>query len=418
MKHRIFLLFYLFVVLSTSMYGQAYKTQALSREIHTIQVNAGGDWQRLPIIQLNNNDYIQINFDRLGPNSYKPLRYRLVNCYADWTRSKLMDIEYVDGFNDILIEDFAQSMNTTVDYMNFNLEIPNERQRIRLSGNYAVEVYEEDNPDKILLTACFSILNPEVSVTGSVSSNTDIDSNKEHQQLSFAINTTNLRIRDVFSDLKVFIRQNNRLDNQKSFVKPTFVQGNRLVYEFNKDLIFEAGNEYRRFESVSYRFNGLNIASTKYIRPYYYTYLVPDKIRAGRVYVYDRDQDGRFFIRNAEGRDADTEADYFMTNFTLKADNPFLEPIYLNGAFTNDIFNEKSLMTYDYNQKEYHGAMLLKQGAYNYQYLAKSGKDYTTSLVEGNYFQTQNQYCIYVYHRPIGYQSDNLIAILLLTTGN
>lgn len=416
MKHRISL--FLFIVFSTLMYGQAYKTQALSNEIHTIQVNAGGDWQRLPFIQLNNDDYIQINFDRLGPNSYKALRYRLINCYADWTRSSLLDIEYVNGFNDILIEDFAQSVNTTVDYTNFNLEIPNDRQRIRLSGNYVVEVYEEDNPNKALLTACFSILNPEVTITGSVSSNTDIDSNREHQQLSFVINSGELRIRDVFADLKVFIRQNNRIDNQKSFIKPTFVQGNRLVYEFNKDLIFEAGNEYRRFESISYRFNGLNIESTKYIRPYYYTYIVPDKIRAGRVYVYDRDQNGRFFIRNAEGRDGDTEADYFFTNFTLKADSPFLEPIYFNGAFTDDTFNEKTLMKYDYNEKEYRGEMLLKQGAYNYQYLAQSGKDYTTSLVEGNYFQTQNQYCVYVYHRPIGYQSDNLIAVLLLTTGN
>lgn len=406
------------IILTCPIYGQAYKTQALSDEIHTIQVNAGGDWQRLPIIQLNNDDFIQINFDRLGANSYKPLRYRLVNCYADWTRSSLLDIEYVDGFNDILIDDFAQSMNTTIDYTNFNLEIPNDRQRIRLSGNYVVEVYEEGNPDKTLLTACFSILNPEVSVTGSVSSNTDIDSNKEHQQITFVVNTSDLRVRDVFSDLKVFIRQNNRADNQKSFVKPTFVQGNRLVYEFNKDLIFEAGNEYRRFESVSYRYNGLNVESTQYLRPYYHTYVIPDKIRAGRVYIYDRDQNGRFLIRNAEGRDSDTEADYFITQFTLKMDNPFLEPIYINGAFTNDAFDKKTLMTYDYNKKEYQGSILLKQGAYNYQYLAKSDKDYTTSLVEGNYFQTQNQYCILVYHRPLGYQSDNLVGMLLLTTGN
>lgn len=403
---------------SIQMYGQTYRTQALSDEIHTIQVNAGGDWQRLPIIQLDNNDYIQINFDRLGANSYKSLRYRLVNCYADWTRSTLLDVEYVDGFNNILIDDFAQSINTTIDYTNFNLEIPNDRQRIKLSGNYAVEVYEEDNPDKVLLTACFSILKPEVSITGSVSSNTDIDSNKEHQQVSFVINTSDLRIRDVFTDLKVFIRQNNRIDSQKSFVKPTYVQGNRLVYEFNKDLIFEAGNEYRRFESVSYRYNGLHIESTQYRRPYYYTFIAPDKIRAGKVYVYDKDQNGRFLIRNAEGQDSNTDADYFVTNFTLKADNPFLEPIYFNGAFTNDEFNEKTLMKYDYNKNEYHGEMLLKQGAYNYQYLAKSGKDFTASLIEGNYFQTQNQYYILVYHRPMGFQSDNLIATLLLTTGN
>lgn len=412
---RISLFLYLLIVSTVLMYGQVYKTQALSDEIHTIQVNAGGDWQRLPYIQLNNNDYIQINFDRMGANSTKQLRYRLINCYADWTRSPLIDVEYVDGFNDIPIEDFALSFNTTVDYINFNIEIPNDRQRIMLSGNYVVEVYEEDNPNKVLLTACFSILNPEVQITGSVSSNTDIDSNREHQQVSFVINTNNLRIRDVFSDLTVFVRQNNRLDNQKSVIKPTFIQGNRLVYELNRDLIFEAGNEYRRFESVSFRYNGLRIESTKYIRPNYYTYVVPDKIRAGRRHVYDRDQDGRFFIRNAEGRDSDVDADYFITNFTLKADNPFLEPIYLNGAFTNDIFDEKSLMTYDYNEKEYRGSMLLKQGAYNYQYLAKSGKNYTTSLVEGNYFETQNQYCIYVYHRPLGYQSDNLVAVLLIS---
>ncbi len=418
MKYRISLLIYLIIAFSTLAYGQAYKTQALSNQIHTIQVNAGGDWQRLPIIELGSNDYVRINFDRLGADSYKSLRYRLINCYADWTRSPLLDIEYVDGFNDILIEDYAQSMNTTIDYTNFNLEIPNERQRIKLSGNYVVEVYEEDNPDKVLLTACFSVLNRQATLGGTVSSKTDIDSNRDHQQLSFTLNIGDLRIRDVFSDLKVFIRQNNRLDNQKSPVKPTYIQGNRLVYEFNKDLIFEAGNEYRRFESVSYRYNGLHVESTKYLRPYYYTYIVPDKMRVGKVYVYDEDQDGRFLIRNAEGRDSDTEADYFMTNFTLKADNPFLEPIYFNGAFTNDTFNEKSLMTYDYNAKEYHGAMLLKQGAYNYQYLAKSGKDYTPSLVDGNYFETKNQYCVYVYHRPTGFQSDNLIAILVLTSGN
>ena len=57
MKYRIFLLLYLFIAFSSCMYGQVYKTQPLSPEIHTIQVNAGGDWQRLPIIQLNNNDY-------------------------------------------------------------------------------------------------------------------------------------------------------------------------------------------------------------------------------------------------------------------------------------------------------------------------------------------------------------------------
>lgn len=414
---------YTFLLLLTILHtniiqGQVYKTQSLSDDIHTIQVNADGDWQKLPIIQLNSSQYIQLNFDRLDTNADKNLRYRVVNCYADWTRSPLLNIEYLDGFDDVLIEDFAESINTTIDYTNFNLIIPNDRQSIKLSGNYAVEVYEEGKPESVLLTACFSVLNPEVVITGSVSSNTDIDTNKEHQQVSFVINMNNLTVRDVFSDLKVFILQNNRIDNAKAIIKPTYVKNDRLVYEFNKDLIFEAGNEYRRFESVSYRYNGLNVDYSKYLRPHYYTHIVPDNVRAGRVYIYDKDQNGKFFIRNAEGRDNDLEADYFFTNFTLKTDRPFLEPIYINGSFTNNIFNDKTLMTYDFNEKEYRGSMLLKQGAYNYQYLAKTGKDYTTSLVEGNYFQTQNEYSIFVYHRPLGFQGDNLIGLLSLTIDN
>jgi len=373
-----------------------------------------GDWQRLPVIDLNRNDYIHISFDRLGENSFNYLRYKVIHCNADWTPSSLSDIEFMDGFNDIQIEDYAQSLNTTVDYTNFIINLPNDKLKLKLSGNYAVEVYEEGNPSEILLRACFSVLDSQVMIGGSVSSLTDIDAYKEHQQVSFYINYNNLQVRDPFSDLKVFVRQNNRLDNQKTNLKPTSVQGNKLVYEHNRNLIFEAGNEYRRFETVSRRYNGLNVDRTEYRRPYYYASIIQDRIKADKRYSYDQDQDGKFVIRNAEASENDTEADYFYTNFTLKAPEPFLEPVYLNGYFTNNTFDDKYLMVYDFNQQMYYTSILLKQGAYNYQYLAKSGKIYTTSLTEGNYYETENEYVIWVYYRPLGFRSDLLVGMLLI----
>jgi hypothetical protein len=416
MKRLLFLIYiYLFVFCFVS--AQVYRTETSSDEIKTIQVNADGNWQQLPIINLNSDNYIRINFDRLGENSSKRLKYSIINCNADWTKSSLSEIEYLDGFNNAFIDDYAESVNTTIDYTNFNIEIPNNRQRIKLSGNYAVCVYEDNNPDNVLLTACFSVLDSQLLIEGFVSSNTDIDVNKQHQQVSFIIDYTNLPVRDTFSDLKVFVRQNNRSDNQASLLKPTYIRGNKLLYEHNKDLIFEAGNEYRRFESVSYRYNGLNMEYTEFQRPYYYANIRPDKIRAGRSYVYDQDQNGRFLIRNAESNyeNADTDADYFITNFTLIAPEPFIEPIYLNGEFTNDIFDEKYLMKYDSEKKKYHTSVLLKQGMYNYQYLSKQGKIYSPSLIEGNYFETKNEYCVLVYHRPVGYRSDYLVGLLLIT---
>lgn len=405
----------LFVLLSTHILfaQEVYRTEPLNDKVHTLQVDKNGNWLALPIIDLNSNDYVRINFDLLSLSSNN-LKYRIIHCNADWTPSKLMEIEYLDGFNDRLIDDFAESFNTTINYTNYNIELPNERQKLKLSGNYAVIVYAENDPDKELLRACFSVVDPQIQIVANVSSNTDIDTHKGHQQISFSIDHSNLNIRDVFSDLKIYVRQNNRRDNEVLVDKPTFVRNNELIYEHNRKLIFEAGNNYRRFESVSSKYNSINIEYTKFQHPYYYTTLQKDDARANKNYVYDKDQYGRYLIRNAESNgDPETDADYFITNFRLKADQPFLQPIYLNGEFTYDLFDNKYKMKYDPDKKEYYLTLTLKQGAYNYQYLAKEGDSYSTGLIEGNYYQTNNQYSILVYHRPMGYTSDLLIGALI-----
>lgn len=406
------ILFLYLLVSCQLIYGQTLKTEALSEEVHSIQVNANGNWQEEPLIGLNSDNFVRINFDRLGEDSYNYLRYRIIHCNADWTKSSLSDIEYLNGFNNNPIEDYANSVNTTILYTNYLIDIPNDKVKLKLSGNYAVEVFEEDNPSAVLLRACFSVLDAGVQIGGKMSSVTDIDANKEHQQISFYINYNNLQVRDVFSDLKVYVRQNGRLDNQRSLIRPTSVQGNKLVYEYNRDLIFEAGNEYRRFETVGRRYKGLNVQGIEYRRPDYYANIYPDKIRAARSYSYDEDQNGRFLIRNAEANDNDTEADYFYTKFTLKASEPFIEPVFINGNFTYNTFDERYMMQYDALEEEYSLTLPLKQGAYNYQYLAKSGNRYTTALTEGNYYETENEYSIYVYHRPLGSRSDLLVGFI------
>lgn len=408
-----FISFILLIINSLSLQSQIYKTEALSGDFATIQVTRNGDWANLPVVELNSSDFIHINFDRLGDNAADLLRYRIVKCDADWTRSILSDIEYLDGFNDVLsIEDYAYSVNTSVNYVNYRFSVPNNRLRIKQSGNYMAEVYESNNPMEILMRACFSIVDPQILMRGEISANTDIDSNKEHQQVSFSIDYNNLNVRDVFSDLKIFVRQNNRLDNERSGLKPSSIQRTKLIYEHNRNLIFEAGNEYRRFETVSYRYNGLNVEQTVFQNPYYYTRIIPDKIRAGMVYVYDQDQDGLFFIRNAEGTNSNIDADYFITNFRLEAPEPFLEPVYLNGAFTDNLFSDTYRMIYDYDKREYYATLLLKQGAYNYQYLTQSGNSYSPALIEGNHYETENQYSIFVYYRPLGQRSDLLVGVL------
>lgn len=418
MKSNKLYLIFIFLFSTGLLFPRNYKTEPIDPQIHTIQVIKNGNWLDIPIINLNSADYIDISFDRLNKESAQRLRYKIIHCNADWAESSLSSIEYLDGFNDNSIYDYAESINTTVEYTNFKLQIPNDDISIKKSGNYAVVVYEEDDPTEELLIACFSVLDEQIRISGQLTTNTDIDSNAGHQQISFEINHAGLTIQDPVQDLKVYVSQNNRLDNKRKIERPTHIQNNKLIYRYNKDLIFEAGNEYRRFEVLSHQYNGMNVIMQRYVAPYYHSYLTPVRINAGRYYSYDEDQNGRYLIRNADASDNDIEADYFLVNFILQAEQPFIENIYVNGDFSYNRFTEDYLMKYNYTEKVYSVPILLKQGAYNYQFLMQRGSNYSPAETEGNYYQTENEYLISVYHRPMGQQYDALVGILPIKMRN
>ena len=152
------LLLLLFFVGNSNVMGQMFRTMALSPDIYTIQVNLNDDSNRRPVMNLNSEEYVHIDFDRISDNSSNRLRYKIIHCDAEWKPSRdISEIDYLDGFNDNLIDDYAISLNTTVNYTHFGLDIPNRDVTFKISGNYVVQVYEEDDEDNILLNACFSV---------------------------------------------------------------------------------------------------------------------------------------------------------------------------------------------------------------------------------------------------------------------
>lgn len=82
---------------------------------------------------------------------------------------------------------------------------------------------------------------------------------------------------------------------------------NQISYTNNQNLIFPAGNEYRRMEFLSNKYNGMHVESISFHNPYYHVELMTDYRRDQSSYQYDQDQDGRFFIRCSNCNDPDTE---------------------------------------------------------------------------------------------------------------
>ena len=411
MKRVVSFLFLFLIVAFNGKTEEIYNTSVFSRTIKNLQIKNAGEFFSNPVINLNGDKQLEINFDVLG-DGYTRYAYSIVHCNADWTPSPVLPIEYISGFQGATIDDFANSMATTTAYANYRFYLPNEDVQFKLSGNYAVKVYDESEPDKILFTACFYVAESLVSISTKISGITDIDVNKNHQQLEFSIDHKNFPIPHPLTDIKVCVYQNERRDNFVTDLKPSSILQNQLVYSHNSELIFKAGNEYRRMEFLSNKYNGMHVEQVQFFNPFYHMTLFPDHSRNQFSYQYDQDQNGRFFTRCSDCSDPDTEADYFIVHFTLAEDEIPGGDVYLNGQFLCNNFNEESRMEYNHEAGQYEKSLLLKAGSYNYQYLfvPDGEKIGLTYPVEGDFAETENEYTIAVYYRPIGARYDRLIG--------
>ncbi len=404
--------FVAFLAICVLSYGRGdTMTGVFDERIKSLQIRLEDDDFAPAIAILGSDDRIRIDFDHLAEDR-EYFRYSLTHCNASWVPSGLVDSEFLDGFNEGTVEDYGFSRSTTVHYVHYSLTIPNEQVDPKLSGNYLLKIYREDDPEKPLLQCRFMLSEQTAPVSVLASSQTDVDYNKSHQQLAVSVDTERSYVEDPFNDLVVVINQNGRLDNEVAMRQPLRLQRSTAVYEHQPALIFDAGNEYRRFEIVSETYPGMGVADIEHFDPYYHYRLYTDSGRDEEAYVYDETQHGRYFVREYNSADSDVEADYGVVHFTLDYPETPGAMVFIDGDMTQRRFDDNARMVYNPATGLYERAMLLKQGAYNYQYLIVppgARRGYTKNI-EGDKFQTVNEYTVRVYHRRKGERYDRLIG--------
>ena len=387
--------------------------KALSRNIASLQMVLNNNWSKPPVITLGSDDELCFSFDELS-HTYHRFYYRITHCNSDWTSSDLHMIDYLDGFNDRPIDDWENSVNTTQLYTHYEFAIPNDDVRLKISGNYKVEIFDDENDDNPIAIFAFAVLEPKLSITAKVSGNTDIDTNVSHQQLSFDVHYAGYNVISPATDIKPVIYQNRRPDNYVSGIKPTYITGTSVQYVYNEQLIFKAGNEYRRFELTDPYAPGQNVDRVQFAEPYFHAELYVDKIHP--TYVNTRDENGRYFINTLQGYGTSIEADYVAVHFTLDAPYHGDGDYYLCGDFNGNFFGTNNRLEYDKVNSCYRTVQLLKLGLYNYCYLwlPRGESVGMTEPAEGDFYNTENEYLIMIYHRDFGGRYDKLVALLQL----
>jgi len=398
MKYRVLLALLLACALSTHAANRIFVPN-----VRTVTSVVNGDWLNRPVMQLGSSDRLTVGFDELS-HQYHRFVYRLEHCEWDWTTSDaLFESDWLEGFNGNPIDDYQNSLNTTVLYTHYQLTIPNEHCRLKMSGNYRLTVYDEDRGNERVLEVEFYVVEPLMTIGLEATTNTDIDINRSHQQLSMTVSYNDLPVSNIDEQLHTLVMQNWRQETARTDVRPTYINMKGLGWEHCRPLIFDAGNEYHKFEVLDVSHPTMGIDHITWDGSHYQVFPFAQQVR--RNYLTDVDADGAFVVRNSENSEVDYTCDYVFVNYVLEA--PYEGRLYLQGLWTTDSDRDQYLMRYDGAKGIYYTQLLQKQGYYSYQYLTEDG---SIPSAAGSFYQTENRYQALVYYKGIGERAWRLVG--------
>ena len=377
-------------------------------QVKSLQAVVNQDWLSPAVMRLHSDDLLHVSFDELSHNHHRYI-YRVERCEADWsTAEEVFESDWLEGFNNNVVEDYQHSINTVVPYTHYSIIFPNERCRLKMSGNYRMHVFEEDVEEDIL-TVEFLVSEQSMSLSLNATTNTDIDINQTHQQLTMGLRFCDLVVSNPEEQLQMVITQNGQEFNKRQNIKPTSINHNGLEWHHCRELIFDASNEYRKYEILDTSHPTMGIEHITWDGTYYQAFPFTDEPRP--YYIYDQDADGAFYIRNSDNRENDITSDYVWVNYRLKSNLPSKDGhIIINGHWTTEN-PETYIMDYDKSSDTYTAQIMQKQGYYSYQYLWMTNNGHTRLLPsEGNFYQTENRYNAYIYYKGTGERTWRLVA--------
>lgn len=402
--------------LSGSSKALIYANKTYESQIKTVQLYPQlGTMQDmiLPAVTQLNNPNLILEFDDLTEDA-DIYNVRILYCNADWSPSSLNTLEYIFEYNEFPINDFEYSNATLTEYVHYTFKLP----RVKLPGNYLAVVYRRANPDDIILSRRFMVFDQRINIQPTDRTIGFSGSARQFQQINFNIDYKDYDLINPSETLTIVIRQNQRWDNQIRGIRPYSVREDQRFIEyrlFDDSNQFYAGNEFRFFDLRSVLAPGQNIAVMENRSNPMKARLMTDQSRASQAFAQYNDYNGQFILQNFDSGNSKYESEYVEVEFVLDTGGPLSGDVYLKGAFTEWESNLATLMVYDEEVGIYRNIYKLKQGRYDYTYHVGSGSMPPTYL-EGSHADTENEYEIFVYYRPmnlrgdvlIGYQSINL----------
>ena len=398
-----------FLLISGSMIAQTLNEIAPSFNIKTITFLQNSNQNEIPIFKLGEG--FQVQFDDLYGNEAN-YYYEIIHCDYNWTPTQIPKNEYLSGFDNQRIQDYTNSVNALQIYSHYKLSIPNQfTQQLKISGNYMLNVL--DDSKEIVFSRKFILYEDRVNVPMQIKRARTVSNLEYKHNVEFSITSTAITFQNPIKNVKVVLLQNGQWQTAIKDILPQYTVGNDLIYRYDTQTQFWAGNEFLFFENRDIRSTGNNVARIDGGTNIYNSYLFTNNARTNFPYSFTQDANGNFVPRNINAANSEIEADYAWVYFSLSAPTFRLDKnIYVTGMFNNFSLTNEFKMEYNSEKAIYEKAILVKQGFTNYKYTVadKNGKIDCENAIDGNFYQTENDYYVIVYYRDNKDRYDRVVG--------
>ena len=247
----------------------------------------------------------------------------------------------------------------------------------------------------------------------SVTTNTDIDFNQSHQQVSMTVDYKGMDITNANDQIWTVVMKNGYENDSRVNIRPNYITATGLKWEHNRQLIFDAGNEYHKFEVLDVSHPTMGIDHIDWDGHYYQAYPFANEPR--RNYIYDEDANGAFYVRNSDNIENDRTCDYVYVHYKIFPCEQYDEEVIVDGNWATEQDGSYT-MNYDETDRSYNATILQKQGYYSYRYLLRDANGSTHFMPEeGSFFETENNYQALVYYKSVTGRTWRLVGYRQIT---
>ncbi|MCC5940134.1 MAG: DUF5103 domain-containing protein [Balneolaceae bacterium] len=360
--------------------------------IRSIQFHRAGNVNSPPIIELNTNQRLNLQFELLQFDS-RQFRVYVSHHNPDWTRSAIGRDSYIDGLFTVYMDGGRISSVRQPQYRQYRFDFPNDDLRILKSGNYMLRIEDADN-GYLVMALPFFVTENEGNITSSVEQLITPRQNlrSSHRPVS------RFRLPDFVDqpqfDLEFYFVQNRFWGRAAEATEVDFSSPAEVHYEMDRNRPFIG----------DYEFLELNLNNFTQSNPQVLEYFPAEN--PPKVILFDDisgfSASGRLVGSGGFGRpNSSLNAQYADVHFSFE---PGISPemdaeIYLTGDFNNWSIQSANRLTFDNETSRWGTNVILKEGVYRYKYVLMEDGRVDDLFFDDLFTNTRQEYHTFVYMR-------------------